>query len=246
MMKRLHYIQAGLLFLPLMLIACDSGDIAETAYYSSDTGQTVRLTATLTGTDAWEAGDYTIALAGFRDGSNYAVMQHTLPVSVADAVPVVLELNNLTGQVNTVEFAVTDRLRQRILTLQRITLADYPDTQDTIRMDLDSIDVSLFSCLQRGILDKACIQCHGGNGRMAGSLDLTAGHSWNNLVNVRSALLDEWRVKGGDADSSLIWKILNEGGENMLHYNHTEVLSSQFKENLDEVKKFIADWINGL
>jgi hypothetical protein len=32
----------------------------------------------------------------------------------------------------------------------------------------------------------------------------------------------------------------------MLHYNHTEVLSSQFKENLDEVKKFIADWINGL
>ena len=147
MMKIHHYIQAGLLFLPLMLIACDSGDIAENTYYSSATGQTVRLTATLTGTDAWEAGDYTIALAGFRDGSNYAVMQHTLPVSVADAVPVVLELNNLTGQVNTVEFAVTDRLRQRILTLQRITLADYPDTQDTIRMDLGSIDVSLFSCL---------------------------------------------------------------------------------------------------
>jgi hypothetical protein len=246
MMKRLHYILWGRLILPLIFAACDSGDIAENTYYSSATGQTVRLTATLTGTDAWEAGDYTIALAGFRDGSNYAVMQHTLPVSVADAVPVVLELNNLTGQVNTVEFAVTDRLRQRILTLQRITLADYPDTQDTIRMDLGSIDVSLFGCLQRGILDKACIQCHGGNGRMAGSLDLTAGHSWNNLVNVRSALLDEWRVKGGDADSSLIWKILNEGGENMLHYNHTEVLSSQFKENLDEVKKVIADWINGL
>lgn len=245
-MNRRHHILWGRLILPLIFAACDSGDIAETAYYSSDTGQTVKLTAVLTGTDAWEEGDYAIALAGFRDGSNYAVMQHTLPVSAAEAAPATLELNNLTGQVSTVEFALTDRLRQRIVTLRSITLADYPDTQDTIRMDLGNIDVSPFSCLQRGILDKACIQCHGGNGHMAGSLDLKAGHSWNNLVNVRSALLDEWRVKGGDADSSLIWKILNEGGENMLHYNHTEVLSSQFKENLDEVKKFIADWINGL
>lgn len=246
-MKRRHYIiPVGLLILPLIFAACDSGDIAETAYYSSSTGQTVKLTATLTGTDAWEEGDYAIALAGFRDGSNYAVMQHTLPVSAADAVPVVLELNNLTGQVSTVEFAVTDRLRQRILTLQRITLSDYPDTQDTIRMDLGNIDVSPFGCLQHGILDKACIQCHGGNGRSAGGLNLTEGQAYANLVNHPSTLADMLRVKGGDADSSLVWRILNEGGENMLHYNHTEVLSSQFKENLEEVKKFILDWINGL
>ena len=86
-MNRRHHILWGRLILPLIFAACDSGDIAETAYYSSDTGQTVKLTAVLTGTDAWEAGDYTIALAGFRDGSNYAVMQHTRPCRLPTRCP---------------------------------------------------------------------------------------------------------------------------------------------------------------
>ena len=244
MMKSRSYTHCMLLVLAL-LAACDSGDIGEKTYFPNNSGQTVKLTATLTGAATWN-DNYSVALAGFRDGSNYAVMQHALPASTPDGTRVEVILSNLTGQVGTVEFAITNRLRERIVTLERITLADYAASQDTIRMDLGTVDVSVFGCLQQGILNQACIQCHGGNGRMAGGLDLTPGNAYGNLVDVRSTLTDMLRIKSGNADASLVWKILNEGGENTIGYNHTEVLSSQFKDNLEEVKNLIREWINGL
>jgi len=187
----------ALCIVSLCLAACDSGDIVEQEYSTAERGRTVKLTATLSGVDTWESR-YSVSLAGFTTGDNYAQVVRSLPNTTADGTRVELVLSNIDEAVNTIELAITNRLRERIITLASVNLEDYADTGDTIRMELGHVDVS----------------------RM--------------------------RVVGGDAEGSLMRQILNEGGEDILGYNHTEVLSSQFKENLTEVRQLIDDWIKGL
>lgn len=234
------------ILMALLIVSCDSGDIEEQGFSVESTGQSVKLTATVTGLSAWKGG-YNISLAGFSEGSNYAVMQRSIPTSTADGTQVELVLNNLSGQVSTVEFAITNNLRKRILTLASINLQDYSENIDTINIDMGQIDIRPFGSLQYGLFNKACIQCHGGNGRSAAGLNLTEGQAEKNLVDVSSATREGmFRVVSGDASASLLHQILAEGGEGILHYNHTEVLSSQFKENADEIRSLIDDWIENL
>ena len=54
------------------------------------------------------------------------------------------------------------------------------------------------------------------------------------------------RVESGNAEASLLHLILREGGEDLLSHNHTEILSSQFKTNLEEVSALIDQWIEQL
>jgi hypothetical protein len=230
----------------LCLSACDSGDILDQELSTSDLGRTVKLTATMSGVDSWDS-KYAVSLAGFVPGDNYAHVVRTLPATTADGSQVELVLSNIDDEVMTVELAITNRLRERIITLARVNLEDYADNPDTIRMDLGHFDVSRFGALQMGLFDMACIQCHGGNGRSAAGLNLTAGNTVANLVDVPSTRCDGMmRVVSGDASASLLHQILAEGGESILGYNHTEVLSSQFKENTDEVRSLLDEWIERL
>ena len=230
-----------------LLSSCDSGDIEEKAYAITSTGQTVKMTAKVSGLESWDEA-YSIALAGFDGEQAYAIMQRALPLPIADGTEIEMELSNLTGQVNTVELALTSPLRERILTLKSINLTDYPETQDTIHMDMGEVNLDLLGCLQKGVFDKACIQCHGGNGGAgAAMLNLTEGHTTDNLVNTPSTRIEgKMRVASGDVNGSLLHQILAEGGENILHVNHTEILSNQFRNNLTEVRQIIDDWIRSL
>ena len=234
------------LIIPLCLVACDSGDIVDKNDIYSSQGQVVKLTATLSGMSAWDS-KYTIALAGFTSNGDYSVLQRALPGDIADGTPVEIRLNNVTEDVSTVELVVVNKLRRRIITLESLDLSDYSRSQDTIYMELGNIDVAPFSALQNRLFDVACIQCHGGNGFSSAGLTLTKGNSYGQLVDVASTRVSgKKRVVSGDANQSLLYQILSEGGENILHYNHTEVLSSQFKRNTDEVRQLIADWISKL
>ena len=150
-----------LLFFALFLcVACDSGDIEEHVASSANKGRIVKLTATLSGIGAWESG-FAVSLAGFTTGDNYAQVVRTLPSTTPDNTEVELVLSNLDAEINTAELAITNRLRERIITLASINLDEYPETSDTIRMDVGTIDVAPFSSLQRGLFNVACIQCHG-------------------------------------------------------------------------------------
>ncbi len=225
-----------------LLDSCDSGDIMETHYTVDSKGYNVKLTATLQGLSSLPAG-YTLTLAGFQEGDNFAVMQRAIPTAT-EGSPVSLTLSNIGSNVSTVEVAVTNSLRERILSLATVKLDDYEGQTDTIRLDMGTLDASATGCLQRGMLDKACVQCHGANGRKAAGLDLTEGNTYADLVNVASSTRPgELRVAGGNPNGSLLWHILNNGGENLLHYNHTEVISSQFKDNLREVRAYLRKWI---
>ena len=233
----------------LMFTACDSGDILDENHAISSSGKTIKLTAYIKGVGIWESSGYNVALAGFSDNSKYAVIQRAIPSATLEKEETVMILSNVSSNINHVELAITNSLRKRIITLASLNMVDYENygPVDTIYMNLGAIDVDLFGCMQNGIFNKACISCHGGNGRSAGNLNLVAGNAYSNLVDVASTQKEGYiRVTSGEPENSLLRMILNNGGENLLHYNHTEVLSSQFKTNLEEVRQLIDDWIVSL
>ena len=231
----------------LPLASCDSGDIEEQAVSIEDKGYTVKLTAVLTGIDSWES-KYSVSLAGFTTGDNYAQVVRAIPNTTPNNTRIELILSNIGDEINTVELAITNRLRERIITLASVNMDDFTDEKDTIRLDVGNIDVRRFSALQTGLFDKACIQCHGGNGGAgAAGLSLIREKAYSQLVNKPSTRKEGMmRVAGGIPEQSLIHQILSEGGENILHMNHTEILSNQFKENQNEVRTLIDEWINNL
>ena len=231
------------------LASCDSGDIAESVHTVEEKGYTVKMTARVSGLSEWSGSGYALAVAGFTADSRYALLQRALPSTADDDTPVSLVLSNLSGELKTVELVLTNSLRERIITLAAINMADYAanTARDTIRMDMGNIDVGRFGVLQTGLFDRACIQCHGASGRSAAQLNLTAGNAMTNLVDVPSTRREGMlRVESGNAEGSLLHLILNEGGENLLTHNHTEILSSQFKSNLKEVEALIDSWIDRL
>ncbi len=237
------------LFLAVVLNACDSGDIEENAVMTSNRGKTVKLTARLFGVASISAYNYNVALAGFSSESEYAVAQRVVPATTQDDTRVEIVLDNLGSEVDYAELAITNHLRKRILTLEAMDLSTYDGyaPEDTIFMDLGDLQVDLFGCMQVGVFDKACINCHGANGSSAADLNLTAGNSLASLVDVPSSRLDGFtRVVSGDPQSSLLTVILSDGGENVLRYNHTEILSSTFRQNLSEVRQLIEEWISSL
>ncbi len=246
-MKPIHY----LLYIcaVVLLSACDGGDIPDRVYQVDEKGCTVKMTARMSGLDEWEGTGYTLAVAGFTQDSKFALLQKALPSSVEDGQPISLVLSNIGSEVRTVEVSLTNSLRKRIITLASVDMADYSDNgaRDTILLDLGTIDVGRFGVLQTGVFNRACIQCHGGNGRSAAGLDLTEGKAQSDLVDVPSTRREGMlRVASGDAEGSLLHQILNEGGEDLLTQNHAEILSSQFKSNLEEVSRLIDSWIEHL
>jgi len=245
-MRRLLHFHLIYLVLLFTIISCDSGDIVEKQFNVGSTGKTLKLSGSIQGVDDWNGTDYHLALAGFSSDSKFAIMQRTISTNSNELDIVV---SNISDEVSTMELSITNALRKRIITLSSLKMEDYEDntSTDTIYMDLGTLDVSMFGALQSGLFNQACLQCHGGNGRKAGNLDLTEGNAHHNLVDITSTQKEgATRVISGDAENSLLWQILNEGGENLLHYNHTEVLSSQFKDNLDEVKGLLSHWITSL
>ena len=246
-MKLTHYIYIiGAL---LALVSCDSGDIVDKVYKVDEKGYTVKVTAQVSGLGEWDGTGNTVAVAGFTADSKYAILQQALPSTAEDGQPVSLVLSNLSSELQTVELVLTNSLRKRIITLATINMSDYRENtaRDTIRLDLGRIDVGRFGVLQTGLFDRACIQCHGGNGRSAAGLNLTEGNARANLVDVPSTRKEGYlRVESGNSEASLLHLILNEGGENLLSHNHTEILSSQFKSNLEEVSSLIDSWIDHL
>ena len=237
----------SLLLCSLTFAACDSGDIVEKATTDELNGHTVKLSVSVAGmSDLNEK--YSLALATFKSGDNYALTAYGIPATTKDHELVSVVAPNIDGDVSTVELAVINLLRQRIMTLASINMDDYADATDTIRLDAGAVNVAMFNLIQQRIFNMSCIQCHGGHGGSgAANLNLTEGKAYDNLVDVPSTRKEgRFRVVSGTASQSLLHQILAEGGEDILHYNHTEVLSSQFKNDVGPVRTFIDDWINSL
>lgn len=228
----------------LLAASCDSGDIAAPSYAVSQSGRAVRMCATVTGVSSLD-DDICVSLAVFAAGDTYATVQRTISSATPDGTRVELVLGNLGDDVATAELVLSGKLRNRLLTLFEVDLSDC-QPGDTVDMDLGTLQLNLQGCVQRGVFDQTCVQCHSGSHQAAG-LSLSPGQSLEQLAGVPStAVPGGVRVVPGQPGRSVLCQVLSDNGGQVVGFNHTDLMSSQFKTNLSEVRSVIERWISSL
>lgn len=202
--------------------SCDDGPIYEEVHFDQRKGSVVKFQGELSGTAHWPE-TYTIALAGFADGSNYAVVAKSVP-HAQDGAALTVTLAGVTENVETVELCVIDKLRGRVTTFAKMDMAQ---SADTILFDAGSVDVSMFGSIQRDVFGTTCAHCHGGADRVAAGLNLTAGVSYDAIVGKSSRKCDSMLIAPGKSSESLLYLILSTDLSSTWHYDHSrEVLST--------------------
>lgn len=217
----------------LGLASCDSGPVDESIAYVPQEGRTVKVTGTFEGMDSWPSG-YTVAVAGFSNASEYAVVAKNISVGTGEVQTV---MSGVPETVTEVEVCVIDRLRVRVATFAVVEdineLAD-----DTIRLDVGALDVGMFHTVQQTVFNEDCIACHGMSNTAARGLYLTEGRSYGCLVDKASSAHPEMLlVNPGNSDESFLHLVLHEDG--YLSHGHTDILSAK-----PEKLNLIDDWID--
>lgn len=223
---------AALTLIGAVLTACDEGDIYNETHISSQ-GRPAKLTAKLTGLTNW-TGNYNVVLAGFDAESEYSDIQVSLSKTL-EGKDTCIVMEGVPSDVSTLELCVVNTLRQRVLTLASV---DVQEGSDTIRLDAGTIDVGMFSAIQRGVFTADCVMCHGASNSAAADLYLTEGNSHASLVNHASTrVTDGIRVIPGDSANSVLHKVINPGNEAGLSFSHENIITSS------RVLKLIDVWI---
>ncbi|HJA83218.1 MAG TPA: hypothetical protein H9785_04530 [Candidatus Bacteroides intestinavium] len=231
-MKHFASTTAGLLALLALAASCDDGRLYADRLILPEEGRVVRLTATLDGLDTWADG-YSVVLAGFGEGSDYAVIAKS--VQAADDGTVDITMSGVAEEVTTLEVCAINRIRKRVATYYELDCSTLSD--DTLRIDAGRLDVGMFATIQQVIFDRTCTGCHG-EGRW---LDLSAGASHATLVGQPSTVFEgRTLVLPGHAAESVLYTILTTDESAGLATDH----QTQFTLS-DEQFALIEDWIDG-
>lgn len=223
----------------LLLTACDEGDIVESTHATQADAFTAVFSGDVTGLSSWPEG-YDIVVAAFNDDSDYSILQKQV---VATGGATSLILSGIPTTARSLEFCVTNKLRRRVLTFERVGIDPAKQsTADTLRLTLPHpIDVGMFASIQRYVFDGTaynCSLCHGQENGRAG-LDLTAAGSYSNLVNKASTRQEgHLRVEPGNSAASTLHEALQEGNPAALRYDHSGLVD-------DLIRRLIDDWIDG-
>lgn len=218
----------------IALAACDEGRIPDVQIETRREGLSARASMPVKGYESWPAG-YTLALAAFNDGNEFAVISKNISVGEKGICNVVL--TGIPTDANSVELCAIDRLRRRIATFATMP-ADA--ATDTIRFESETLDLSMFGAIQREVFNTTCTQCHGGAGFAAAGLNLTAGKSYADLVGCVSAKQPgELRVDPGAPDRSLLYRILASDESATWSYDHSVEVTAQ--ETLDLIHNWIEN-----
>lgn len=233
MRKKMCILAAFSTLLLFTQAACDSGPVDESVAYVPQEGRTVKVTGTFEGMDSWPSG-YTVAVAGFTGTSDYAVVAKNITVGSGEVQTV---MGGISEEVTGIEVCVIDRLRVRVATFAVMDdingVAD-----DTIRMDVGTLDVGMFHAVQQTVFNEDCIACHGMSNSAARDLYLTEGRSYGCLVNhASSACPDKLLVEPGNSEESFLHLVLHEDG--YLSHGHMDILSAKA-----EKLNLIDDWID--
>lgn len=230
-----HYILISLLLALTTLAACDDGRIYTNADVDT-AGRSVKLNAKVTGLDDWSDG-YFVAIAGFEEGTDYAAITKQVKADADGHVSMVM--NNIPDKVNSVQLCVLDRLRRHVITFEE---ADIEGIRDTIRMDLGTVDASMFGAIQKGFLNTTCVNCHGASNHSAAGLDLTEGKAFADMVGVDSKKVAGHKiVNPGDAQSSVFHMVLNQESVDGVSMKHFDLVS---ETQTKYILPLIDSWIN--
>lgn len=220
----------------LSLSSCDEGWIYPDDVVQAEEGGAAHFSGLVTGADSWSSG-YTLALAGFADGNEYALISKNIDASISDGRCDVT-LSGIPGDVNTIELCAIDRLRRRVATF---VSANYNPQSGTLQIDADALDISMSSAIQTEIFNTTCTQCHGATGHAAAGLDLLAGNSLENLISVPSRKIPGTdRVTPGKSGESELYLILTTNISAEWNYDHSVEVVRQEKLDL------IRNWIDNL
>lgn len=199
--------------------SCDDGKIYSDNHIDAE-GSILKITTNISGTDKWPSG-YSVVVAGFSE-SDYAVISKGIPAPETEGEAVSVTLSGIPEEVEKIELCVINSLRKRVTTFYE---ADFTAQQDTIFMNVGTVNASMFNCIQETVFDTHCIACHGTSTSAAAGLFLTDGKSYKALVNVEADLSEEGKmlVTPGDPDNSFILDILSE---NITRHDHSDILSA--------------------
>lgn len=225
-------------FIPFVVLAaatasCDEGRIPDDYDIENREGITARITTSMTGADEWP-DNYTLVLAGFADGNEYALISKNVENRADGRCDMVLA--GIPPEVSTVELCAIDRLRRRMASFAKV---DCRTGSDTVLLVSYKVDVSPATAIQTEIFNTTCIQCHGRSNFAAAGLDLTDGNAFADLVGVESVKEPDFmRVEAGNSASSVLYRILSTDQSASWNYDHSvEVVTSA---KLDLIK----DWID--
>ncbi|MDE5996704.1 MAG: hypothetical protein K2G77_00665 [Muribaculaceae bacterium] len=231
-MKFYNYIILASVFLG-SLISCDEGRIYNDDTVQTEDGGAAHFSGTVTGADTWSQG-YTLALAGFEDGNEYALISKNIETSVSDG-KCDITLSGIPGEVTKIELCAVDRLRRRVATFLS---ADYNPQDGTIQLSAEMVDMSMSAAIQTEIFNTTCVQCHGGNGHAAAGLELLAGDSFSNLISIPSRKIPGMdRVTPGQSAESELFLILDTDISADWNYDHSVEVVRQ--EKLDLIRNWI-------
>lgn len=210
--------------------SCDEGRIEGESAVETRAGTPARVVADVAGDTRWPDG-YSVALAGFADGNEYALISKNVTPDGTGHIDAILD--DIPDNTSSVELCVIDRLRRRVATFITTGYA----AGDTIRLEGSGIDISQAAAIQKEIFNTTCAQCHGGSGYAAASLHLTEGKSFHDLVDVPSVKEERLRVKPGDSGESVLYRILSTNESAGWNYDHSvEVVAN---EKLELIRSWI-------
>ncbi|MBQ9229815.1 MAG: hypothetical protein IJ190_01410 [Prevotella sp.] len=232
-MKRIIF--ASLSLLTLCLTSCDDGRIYKEVAYDT-VGRSAKLEGKITGIGNWAEG-YTIAIAGFTEDDDYASISKAIQVD--DEGNASVTMTNIPDEVTSVQLCVLDRLRRHVMTFYE---ADIEGIRDTIRMEVGTINVSMFNAIQQSYLSTTCANCHGASNRTAAGLDLTEGKAYQAMVGVDSKKVEGKKiVDPNDAENSVLHMVLNQETVEGISMNHFDLVS---EKNAQSILPLIDNWIN--
>lgn len=220
------------ILLPLSLCSCDEGRIwPEDVSESPNGGVTAYVEITdAVGADRWFSG-YSLAVAGFAPGNEYALISKNIEIENDATASVVL--TGVPSEVETIELCIIDRLRRRVASFMSVPVASSEVTLSSV-----GDDFSPESAIQTEVFNPTCINCHGGASFSAAGLNLTPGHSFCELIGVSSVKNPQMmRVEPGQPDRSILYRIL--AGDDSKEWNYDHSVEITASERLDLIKNWI-------
>ena len=220
------------------LYACDDGRIYPETNTSAE-GKTVVMEGVLEGFDSWSS-NYRVSIAGFEEADDeYASVSKVITASDIKDGKALVELSGIKDNVKLVRFCILDRLRRQIVDFKEV---DISDATEPVKMDVGTIDISMFNAIQQNIFNTTCANCHGASNRAAAGLFLTEGKSYQALVDVVSKKVEGKKlVETNNAANSLLHMVLNQQSVEGIAMDHRDLVSEKNEETL---LPLIDSWIN--
>lgn len=225
--------------LTLAFLSCDDGRIWEEEYVPDTSGKVMKLTGTITGMDSWARG-YSLVLAGFEEGNEYAVITKPVPFTKEGHENVDVVMSGIPSNVTKLHLCVINRQRILVRSYKEI---DCPSTPtDTIRMDNVVADVNMFDAVQHEIFNSdeySCYRCHSGKAP-AGGLLLVEGKSYESLMKKKSHVKTDYKaITPEHAELSTLYLILGTELGKKCSYDHSNILINSYTDIA-----LVRDWIN--